>query len=278
MTSPVTPFRHAPIAGRPPIAPLGCGTLPAMTIAFDRFEVLSFDCYGTLIDWETGLLAAAARLLGAPVRDTPGDAILEAFARHERRLEAGPYLPYRVLLGEVARAIGADLGLAVSDAAAAAFGSSVADWPAFPDAHAALERLQARFRLAVLTNCDDDLFEASRQRLAIHFDSVVTAQQVGSYKPDKRNFEVLLERLAIPRERVLHVAQSLFHDHVPARALGFSTVWVDRRRGHPGSGATPAASAVPDLTAPDLATLADLAVGPAVSDASSGFPEPRVAR
>jgi 2-haloacid dehalogenase len=239
-----------------------------MTIAFDRFEVLSFDCYGTLIDWEAGLLAAAGRLLGTGARDVADDRILEAFARHEQQLEAGPYLSYRAVLAEVARALGAELGRPVSDAAAAAFGSSVADWPAFPDSHAALERLQARFRLAILTNCDDDLFEASRQRLGIRFDTVVTAQQVGSYKPDRRNFEALLERLAIPRERVLHVAQSLFHDHVPARALGFTTVWVDRRQGLVGAGATPPAEVTPDLVVPDLAGLADLAVGPSAGSAS----------
>ena len=248
-----------------------------MSITFDRFEVLSFDCYGTLIDWERGLLAAARRLLGEQAPGPGDDALLEAFARHEQRLEAGPYLPYRTLLGEVARALGAELGRPVSAADAAAFGGSVADWPAFPDSHAALARLATRFRLAVLTNCDDDLFEASRQRLGVRFDEVVTAQQVGSYKPDPRNFEALLARLAIPRERVLHVAQSLFHDHVPARALGFSTVWVDRRGGRLGAGATPPAHATPDLVVPDLASLADLALGPATDDGTrpSAGPEGR---
>ncbi len=237
-----------------------------MTFSFDRFEVLTFDCYGTLIDWERGILEAARRLLG-PAGAEPGaepgdDAILEAFARHEHRVETGPFQSYRGILTEVARAIGHDLGADVSDSDAASFGGSVGEWPAFADSPAALARLATRFRLGVVTNCDDDLFAASARRLGIAFDEVVTAQQVGSYKPAPRHFEVMFERLGVPRERILHVAQSLFHDHVPAKALGLTTAWVDRRGGRVGSGATPPADATPDLVVPDLATLADLAVGP----------------
>ena len=118
---------------------------------------------------------------------------------------------------------------------------------------------RAAFGLGVITNCDDDLFAASNRRLGVTFDWIVTAQQVGSYKPDPRNFEFAFERIDVPRERILHVAQSLFHDHVPAKALGMTTVWVDRRHDREGFGATPPASATPDLTVPDMATLADLA-------------------
>ena len=139
----------------------------------------------------------------------------------------------------------------------AAFGDSVGDWPAFPDSAAALARLHDRFRLGVITNCDDDLFARSAARLATRFDWVVTAQQVGGYKPDPHNFEFAFERIGLPRERILHVAQSLFHDHVPAKRLGLTTVWIDRRAGRPGSGATPAAAEVtPDATFPDMASFA----------------------
>ena len=169
------------------------------------------------------------------------------------------------MLGGVAQAICAEQGIEASAAERLAFGGSVADWPAFADSAAALARLAGRYRLAVITNCDDDLFAASNRRLGVTFDHVVTAQQVGSYKPAHRNFEVMFERLAVPRERILHVAQSLFHDHVPAQALGLATVWVDRRRGRSGTGATPPAQASPDLTVPDMATLADLAVGARMS-------------
>jgi 2-haloacid dehalogenase len=112
----------------------------------------------------------------------------------------------------------------------------------------------------VITNCDDDLFALSNRRLGVEFDWVVTAQQVGAYKPDPRNFEVALERIGGRRERVLHVAQSLYHDHVPARRLGLATAWIDRRRGRPGFGATPPAEATPDLAVPDMTTFVDRAL------------------
>jgi 2-haloacid dehalogenase len=233
-----------------------------MTLRFDRFEVLTFDCYGTLIDWESGILAAARRLLSPLGVELDDEAILESFARHEHALEAGPYREYRAILTDVAQAIGRELGVEVSGAEAAAFGGSVGDWPAFADSPGALTRLAGRYRLGVITNCDDDLFAASARRLGIDFDEVVTAQQVGSYKPSHHNFEVMFERLGCPRERILHVAQSLFHDHVPAKALGLTTVWVDRRGGRAGSGATPPAEALPDLVIPDLASLAHLALSP----------------
>jgi 2-haloacid dehalogenase len=233
-----------------------------MTLELDRFTALTFDCYGTLIDWESGIVTAARAVLGTSGADLADEAILEAFARHERPLEHGPYQTYRAILAQVASAMGHERGVNVPDDEAQAFAASVPDWPAFPDSAAALARLSDRYRLGVITNCDDDLFAGSARRLGIDFDEVVTAQQAGSYKPAPRNFELILERLDLPRDRVLHVAQSLYHDHVPAKALGFTTVWVDRRRGRPGSGATPAAEAAPDLVVPDLASLADLVVGP----------------
>ena len=124
----------------------------------------------------------------------------------------------------------------------------------------ALRRLQERFRLGVITNCDDDLFAASSRRLGIAFDWVVTAQQAGSYKPDPHNFEFAFERIGLPRARILHVAQSLFHDHVPAKRLGLSTVWINRRHDRPGSGATPPADATPDLETHNMASFAELAI------------------
>jgi 2-haloacid dehalogenase len=230
-------------------------------VDFGRFEVLTFDCYGTLIDWEAGIAAGLRRVLeprGVAVDD---DDLLERYARHEAAIEAGPYAPYREVLARAMRGVCAEMGVEPTDAEAAAFGGSVGDWPAFPDSAAALARLAQRFRLAVITNCDDDLFAASNRRLGVTFDHVITAQQVGAYKPSERNFEVAFERIGVPRERILHVAQSLFHDHVPARRLGLATAWIDRRHDRPGSGATPPAAATPDLAVPNMATLARLATG-----------------
>jgi len=227
---------------------------------FDRFDVLTFDCYGTLIDWESGILGALRGPLAAHGIEPSDEDVLGAFARHEAEIEAGPYRPYRDVLGEV---LGAMVGHFAAEASAEerrVFGGSVADWPAFPDSAAALARLHERFALGVITNCDDDLFAASAAKLGVTFDHLVTAQQAKRYKPNPRGFELMFERVGLPPARILHVAQSLFHDHVPAKRLGLSTVWVNRRAGKPGSGATPPADASPDLVVPDMATLASLAV------------------
>jgi 2-haloacid dehalogenase len=227
---------------------------------FDRFDALTFDCYGTLIDWEAGILSGLRRVLDPHGVAATDDALLEAYARAEAVLEAGPYRRYREILGEALQRLARANGVRATPEQVAAFGGSVGEWPAFPDSADALARLATRYRLGVITNCDDDLFALSNRRLGLTFDWIVTAEQVGSYKPDPRNFEVALERIDVPRERILHVAQSLFHDHVPARRLGLATAWIDRRRGRPGSGATPQADATPDLAVPDMATFAELAL------------------
>jgi 2-haloacid dehalogenase len=233
---------------------------PMTNIDFGAFDALTFDCYGTLIDWETGILAGLRSALGPHGVDALDEELLESYANAEATLEAGPYLRYREILARGARAIATSLGSTLTDDEAAAFGGSVADWPAFPDSHDALARLKTRFRLGVLTNCDDDLFAASNRRLGVTFDWIVTAQQVGSYKPDERNFAAVLERVAansVPPERILHVAQSLYHDHSPAQRLGLRSVWIDRRHGRAGAGATPPADARPDAT---FVTMSDFAV------------------
>jgi 2-haloacid dehalogenase len=227
---------------------------------FGRFEALTFDCYGTLIDWETGLTNAFRPVLAAHGGTADTDDVLARYARHEEAAERGPYLRYREVLATGLRGVLAEFGAKPTDAEATAFGGSVVDWPAFSDSADALARLKYRFRLGVLTNCDDDLFAASSRRLGVDFDWVVTAQQVGAYKPNERGFGVLFERLGIPQERILHVAQSLFHDHVPAKRLGLTSVWINRRAGREGSGATPAVEgATPAATYPTMAAFADAA-------------------
>jgi 2-haloacid dehalogenase len=228
---------------------------PQPPLDYGRFDALTFDCYGTLIDWEAGLLAAFRPILAARGLHV-GDDVLERYARHEASAEAGPYLRYRDVLAAGLRGVAGELGIQPTAEEIEAFSGSVADWPAFPDSPAALARLHTRYRLGVITNCDDDLFAASASRLGTEFDWVVTAQQVGSYKPHEANFLTAFARLGLPRERILHVAQSLFHDHAPAKRLGLSTVWIDRRHDRPGAGATPPASATPDAVYPDLASFA----------------------
>jgi 2-haloacid dehalogenase len=227
---------------------------------FDAFEALTFDCYGTLIDWESGILAALRPVLERHGVEAADEELLQSHGKHEAELEAGEYLRYREVLAESLRSIGQDHGFTPTGEEMAAFGQSVGDWPAFPDSAEALARLKQRFKLAVITNCDDDLFAMSNRRLRVEFDWIITAQQARSYKPSMRNFELAFSTIEVPRERILHVAQSLFHDHVPARELGMSSVWIDRRRGKRGFGATPPAEAAPDLTVPDMKTFAELAV------------------
>jgi len=227
---------------------------------FDGFDALTFDCYGTLIDWEAGILAGLRRVLAPHGVAATDDELLEAYARAEADLEAGPYRRYREVLGEGLRRVAYGQGVEATADEMSAFGASVGEWPAFPDSAAALGRLAKRFRLGVITNCDDDLFALSKRRLGVAFEWVVTAEQVGAYKPDPRTFEVAFARIGLPRKRILHVAQSLFHDHVPARRLGLATAWIDRRRGRPGFGATPPAEATPALVVPDMATFADRAL------------------
>jgi 2-haloacid dehalogenase len=225
---------------------------------FNDYSYLSFDCYGTLIDWERGILNAMRPVLEAHDISQSDDEILELFGELEADAERGDYRSYREVLATVADGFGTRLDFALSDAERAAFADSVGDWPAFPDSPEALQALARHYKLAILSNIDDALFALSAKRLGVAFDEVVTAQQVGSYKPNQRNFERLIERLGIPQDRILHVAQSLFHDIEPANAVGLTTVWVNRRHDRPGFGATPPASATPALEVPDLATLARL--------------------
>jgi 2-haloacid dehalogenase len=225
-------------------------------IRFEDFSVLTFDCYGTLIDWEPGLLAALTPILDAHRISVSADEVLERYAELESAAEEGEYRSYRDVLRTVLTQIGSRLGFAPSADERERFSASVRDWPPFPDSPAALQALHRRYRLAIISNVDDDLFAASEARLQVKFDWVITAQQARSYKPSLNNFRLAFERIGVPPGTILHVAQSLFHDIGPANELGLASVWVNRRHGKPGAGATPPAHARPDLEVPDLAALA----------------------
>ncbi|MEO8450245.1 MAG: haloacid dehalogenase type II [Gemmatimonadota bacterium] len=223
-----------------------------------RFSALTFDCYGTLIDWESGIAAALRKVVSAHGLEISDERLLDEFAVVESPIQSGPFLRYRDVLAASVHALGGRLGFVATAKEAASLPESLASWCPFPDTVAALRGLGSRYRLGVISNTDDDLFAASAGHLGAAFSWVITAEQVGSYKPSHRNFAVALERIGLPKDRILHVAQSVFHDVAPAQSLGLATVWVNRRAGRAGSGATPEASAVPDLTVPDLATLAAL--------------------
>jgi 2-haloalkanoic acid dehalogenase type II len=208
------------------------------------FKVLTFDCYGTLIDWETGILNAMRPLLRSDPVERSREAILASFARHETAQEAEtPDMIYSELLARVHRRLAGEWGIAASEVDHGTFGGSVGDWPAFADSAAALAYLKQFYKLVILSNVDRYNFAKSSKRLGVPFDAVYTAEDIGSYKPDPQNFRYMIGALkhAGHAERdILHVAQSLFHDHAPANAAGLPSVWIDRRAGAAGSGATPA--------------------------------------
>ncbi len=205
------------------------------------FKVLSFDCYGTLVDWESGLWAALQPLRARADKVPDREAALAAFARAEARQQTEtPSMPYSALLGVVHGTLAREWGATADAAEAAQFGASVPAWPVFADTPAALVDLKRHYRLVILSNVDRASFAGSAPRLGVAFDDVLTAEEIGSYKPEPRNFSALLarlEELGFGRGDVLHVAQSLFHDHGPANAFGLASAWIDRRGGEPG-GAT----------------------------------------
>jgi 2-haloacid dehalogenase len=209
------------------------------------FKALTFDCYGTLIDWETGILSALQPLVEKAANATAPsrDQILEVFAQNEsaQQIET-PAMPYSQLLSTVYKRIARDWGVAVTNEEANSFGASIPDWPEFPDTVNALQYLKKHYKLVILSNVDRISFRASNLRLQVAFDAIYTAQDIESYKPNPRNFEYMLRRLkddfALEKSDVLHTAQSLFHDHVPANRFGLASAWIDRRHAAAGWGAT----------------------------------------
>jgi 2-haloacid dehalogenase len=227
---------------------------------FSAFTTITFDCYGTLIDWEAGILPALRGILAAHGQSLPDAAILELYGEFEAQAESGAYQTYRDVLESVVRQFGERCGFHPSPTELRSLHESVPAWPPFPDTVTALQELQQRYQLAVISNIDDDLFAETRKHLGVDFAGVITAQQARSYKPSINNFRLALQTLGVEPSRLLHAGQSVYHDVIPAQSLGISTVWVNRRSARPGVGAVRAASGKPDLEVPDVASLAALAV------------------
>jgi 2-haloacid dehalogenase len=226
---------------------------------FNRFEILTFDCYGTLINWEAGILTALHRILSAHGKKIDDATLLELYGNFEQRSEQGPFHPYREVLQSVVRQFGDELGCIPSDEEIRSLPDSLAGWKPWPDTVAALRQLKSRYRLAIISNVDDDLFAATLAQLEVEFDEVITAQQAQAYKPSLKIFELALTRIQAPAHRILHVGQSVYHDVIPAQALGLATVWVNRPSARAGVGAVKAAHAEPDLKVSSLEELAELA-------------------
>jgi len=226
-------------------------------IDYSHFTVLSFDCYGTLIDWETGILGALRPMLERHGITTTAGQILEVYGELESQIESEGYRPYRSVLRQVVGRLGERFEFTPSMDDLNCLAESIGRWPAFGDTVDALRRLHARYQLAVISNTDDDLFAETNRALKVTFDHIITAAQVGAYKPSRDVFSYAVKTIGVQQEQILHVAQSIFHDHVPAKEMGFTTVWINRRTGKSGGGATPPALARPDAEFPNLASLAD---------------------
>lgn len=226
---------------------------------FTCFEYFSFDCYGTLIDWESGILGYLRPLLQSKGCNVADSQILGLYSELEPRQQQLPYRRYREILASVVRDFAQEFRVQVTEAEASGLADSIREWKPFPDTVPALKRLKSRYKLAVLSNIDDDLFAWTAPQLEAPLDCVVTAQQAQNYKPSLHNFEMLLGRLEIEKRRLLHIAESLYHDVAPARELGIATVWVNRRQGK-AAAASRLTAAQADLEVSTVAALADLAV------------------
>jgi 2-haloacid dehalogenase len=228
---------------------------------FSRFSTISFDCYGTLIDWESGILPTLRGVLANHAQTLPDAAILELYGEFEAEAESGAYQSYRSVLQSVVRAFAGRLNFVASSAEIHSLHESVNAWRPFPDTVSALRELQKHYKLVIISNIDDDLFAETRQHLPVEFDTVITAERAKSYKPSLNNFQMALRALAISPAQLLHAGQSVYHDVVPARSLGISTVWVNRKSARPGIGAVrtsaaPTSEKQADLEVLDLASLA----------------------
>jgi 2-haloacid dehalogenase len=224
---------------------------------FEAIRLITFDCYGTLIDWESGMLDSL-RSMFFHQGERPEDAeLLSAYGDVEAEIEAGPYLPYRQVLSRTVQEMGRRLYVPISEEQGARFARALTRWKPFPDTNTALQAMKKKFRLGIISNIDDDLFAQTRKMLEVEFDFVITAQEVQSYKPSPRNFEEALRRGRVSKDQMLHAGQSLYHDIAPANALGIRNVWVDRPSVRPGAGA-----AKPGVAAPTykVSTLAELSL------------------
>ncbi len=227
---------------------------------FSRFRIITFDCYGTLIDWETGILGAIRPILLAHNAALSDPEILRLYGELEAEAESGRYQPYREILHDVVRGFGVCLGFHATDDERQSLSDSLANWNPFPDTVATLRLLKTQFKLGIISNIDDDLFSASARRLGIDFDFVTTASEARAYKPSLEIFRLAQKKMGIAPEHWLHAGQSIYHDVIPAKSLGITTAWVNRPSPRPGAGAAKEASATPDLEVRSLAELAKLAI------------------
>jgi len=218
---------------------------------FDQFKLISFDCYGTLVDWKRSLTDIMNPFVTRHKLDLSKDQLFDLFLRADQKSISEDYKPYHDVLVSIMDEMGKELNINLMQTERTCLVDRFGDWTAFPDTTDALQELKKRYKLAIISNVDDELFDVTKRCLGVRFDYIITAKQVGSYKPSKNNFIKALEKFGLPSEHVFHVAQSIYHDIVPTNELGWSNVWVNRynepERTNPAE--------FPDLEVPDLASL-----------------------
>ncbi len=191
-------------------------------------KIISFDCYGTLIDWKKGVLNALVPLFDEFLIDISEEEIFSLFLKFDAKLESLSYIPYKEILKDIMKAFSKELGLNMVDDDLMVLSDSLPQWPAFPDTVASLEKLKTKYKLAIISNIDNDLFQKTKSTLKLEFDFVISAEDVGSYKPSINNFNEALTLFDIPKDNLLHCAQSLYHDISPCNQLGISNIWINR--------------------------------------------------
>ena len=231
-----------------------------LRLDFSRVRLITFDCYGTLIDWESGMLGVLRPVLSSHGLDIPDSDILRLYGEIEADEEAGGYREYKEILRAVIRGFGKRLGFTPTSAEQQWLPDSLSGWKPFPDSVTALKRLKSQFNLGVISNIDDDLFSATAPSLEVEFDHVITAGQARAYKPSLEIFRLAQRVTGVAPEHWIHAGQSVYHDVIPASSLGISTVWVNRPSLRPGAGAVKKASAEPDVEVSSLEELARLAL------------------
>lgn len=223
-----------------------------------KAALITFDCYGTLVDWESGILGACAAMAGGAIPDADRARVLGAYAAIEREIEAGPYMAYGEVLKRVGERMCEQFGWSGNGNAIA---DSIGDWPAFDETPACLRALQEHYKVGVLSNIDDDLFALTAPKLGIELDLLVTAQRVKSYKPGEAHFREALRAMGIQPGWMVHCAESRFHDIEPASRLGIPNVWVDRAMGSGAASGGPAGGVgrkEPDAVVHSLRELIEL--------------------
>lgn len=226
-----------------------------MRLDLKRLKYITFDCYGTLIDWESGIVSVLGPMLAAHGVESTPEAILHLYGEFEARAEQGPYRKYRKVLEQVVRDFGERMGFEPTAVELGSLAASLPGWRPFPEVVPALRRLAAQYQLGIISNIDNDLFAHTSKLLKVGFRTVVTAEHTRSYKPAEAHFRLALERLGARPDEMLHVAESLYHDIGPTGALGWRNVWVNRRKAKDEFGATPAVRSRADLEVANLKLL-----------------------